>query len=110
MLSSKDRRKHQRFETLAYVDYTGKEFLFNQEVYDISASGIRFYSSELAEMDDEVDLVISFPNQDDLIETKGTIVWVSQKPEPAMGIKFKALGIKESRLLQEYLKKVESKK
>jgi c-di-GMP-binding flagellar brake protein YcgR len=105
MTYSTDQRKHSRLDLEAYVDYTGKEFLLNHRIYDISMGGMRLKTDELEEEGREVDLIISFPDLDSVIEVKGEVAWVKKMPEKEMGIKFKNLGISEHRLLQEYLKR-----
>ncbi len=110
MTETMDQRKHRRFELEAVVDYTGKEFLLNHRIFDISMGGIRIQTGELEEEGREVDLVVSFPDLDAVIEVKGEVAWIKRAPEMEMGIKFKNLGIKEHRLLQEYLKRVDEKK
>ena len=109
MTTTTDQRKYPRFELEAYVDYTGREFLLNHRIYDISMGGMRLKTGELEQVGVEVDLMISFPDMDAVIEVKGEVAWVKRVPEKEMGIKFKNLGIREHRLLQEYLKKIEER-
>ncbi|MBN2722465.1 MAG: PilZ domain-containing protein [Deltaproteobacteria bacterium] len=106
MTNTPDQRKHPRYELEAYVDYTGREFLLNRRIYDISLGGMRLQTSELEEEGREVDLVISFPDLDAVIELKGEVAWKKNDEDPEMGIRFKNVGIKEHRLLQEYLKRI----
>ncbi|MBU1218505.1 PilZ domain-containing protein [Myxococcota bacterium] len=106
MTNTADQRKHPRYELEAFVDYTGREFLLNRRIYDISLGGLRLQTSEVEEVGREVDLVISFPDLDAVIELKGEVAWKKDDGSREMGIRFKNVGIKEHRLLQEYLKRV----
>jgi len=109
-MTSKDKRRHKRFELEAFVDYTGREFLLNHRIYDLSLGGMRLATSEPEPLGTAVDLVITFPDLDAAIEVKGEVVWVKPAPENEMGIKFNSVGMKELKLLQEYLKKIEEKR
>ncbi|MDA3863968.1 MAG: PilZ domain-containing protein [Deltaproteobacteria bacterium] len=105
-MKSGNSRKHPRFELEAYVDYTGKEFLLNHEIHDISMGGMRLKTTELEEKGQVVDLIISFPDFDSVIELKGEVAWVKDNPEKEMGISFKNIGMRERKQLEQYLKHV----
>ncbi len=109
-MTSRDKRRHKRFELEAFVDYTGREFLLNHRIYDLSLGGMRLATSEPEPLGTPVDLVITFPDLDAAIEVKGEVVWVKPAPDNEMGIKFNSVGMKELKLLQEYLKKIEEKR
>lgn len=109
-MTSKDKRRHKRFELEAFVDYTGREFLLNHRIYDLSLGGMRLATSEPEPVGSLVDLVITFPDLDAAIELKGEVAWFKPAPENEMGIKFNSVGMKELKLLQEYLKKIEEKR
>jgi len=109
-MTSRDKRRHKRFELEAFVDYTGREFLLNHRIYDLSLGGMRLATSEPEPLGTAVDLVITFPDLDAAIEVKGEVVWVKPQPDNEMGIKFNSVGMKELKLLQEYLKKIEEKR
>ncbi|MBU1069440.1 PilZ domain-containing protein [Myxococcota bacterium] len=109
-MTSRDKRRHKRFELEAFVDYTGREFLLNHRIYDLSLGGMRLATSEPEPLGTSVDLVITFPDLDAAIEVKGEVVWVKPAPDNEMGIKFNSVGMKELKLLQEYLKKIEEKR
>ena len=109
-MTSRDKRRHKRFELEAFVDYTGREFLLNHRIYDLSIGGMRLATTEPEPVGTAVDLVITFPDLDAAIEVKGEVVWSRPAPENEMGIKFSSLGMKEHKLLLEYLKKIEEKR
>ncbi len=109
-MSTRDKRRHKRFELEAFVDYTGREFLLNHRITDLSLGGMRLATSEPEEVGTPVDLVVTFPDLDAVIEVKGEIVWVKGAPDHEIGIRFSNVGMKEHKLLQEYLKKMEEKR
>lgn len=107
---TKDKRRHKRYELEAFVDYTGREFLLNHRIYDLSMGGLRLATSETEPVGTQVDLVITFPDMDASIEIKGEVAWIKGAPDCEMGIRFAGMGMKEQKLLQEYLKKMEERK
>jgi len=104
MKSLKDQRHHKRYELEAYVDYTGKEFLLNHKITDLSLGGMKLQTKEVDKVGQEVDIILTLPDLEAVIEIKAEVVW-SNPEEHIMGLKFKRLGIKEHKLLQEYLNK-----
>jgi len=109
-MSAKDKRRHKRYELEAFVDCTGREFLLNHRIYDLSMGGLRLVTGEPEPVGTPVDLVITFPDLDAVIEVKGEVAWVKGAPSNEMGIRFSGMGMKEQKLLQDYLRKVEEKR
>ena len=107
-MNTKDQRHHKRYELEAYVDYTGREFLLNHRITDLSIGGMKLQTKEVDEVGQQVDIILTLPDLEAVIEIKAEVVW-SNPEEKIMGLKFKNMGIKELRLLQEYLNRVESK-
>ncbi len=109
-MTAKDKRRHKRYELEAFVDYTGREFLLNHRIYDLSMGGLRLATADPEPVGTPVDLVITFPDLDAAIEVKGEVAWVKPAPENEMGIRFAGMGMKEQKLLQDYLRKVDEKR
>ena len=109
-MTAKDKRRHKRYELEAFVDYTGREFLMNHKIDDLSMGGLRLTTTEPEPVGTPVVLVITFPDLDAVIEVKGEVVWVKTAPSNEMGIRFLGMGMKEQKLLQDYLRKVDEKR
>jgi uncharacterized protein (TIGR02266 family) len=104
-----ERRKSVRIETNAMIDVLGKEVLMFHRIRDLSMGGVCIETESLEPVGSEVDLVINFPDLDEIIETKGVVVWAHEEPRPGMAIKFVDLKEEDKMVLRRYLGMLESR-
>lgn len=98
-----ERRKSPRIETNALIDIAGTEVLMFHRIRDISMGGVCIETESLEPVGSEVELVINFPDLDEVIETKGVVVWSHEEPRPGMAIKFVDLTEEDKMVLRRYL-------
>lgn len=98
-----EQRRYPRIKTDALVDVAGQEVLLFHRIRDISMGGLCIECPTLEEVGAEVDLCINFPDLDEVIETKGVVVWTHEEPRPGMAIKFVGLTEEQKAILRRYL-------
>lgn len=98
-----DQRRSPRIQTDAVVDVAGKDVLLFHRIRDISMGGICIECPTLEEVGTEVDLCINFPDLDEVIETKGVVVWAHEEPWRGMAIRFAELDEEQRSILRRYL-------
>ena len=98
-----ERRKSVRIETNALIDLVGTGVLMFHRIRDLSMGGVCIDTESLEPVGSEVDLVINFPDLDEVIETKGVVVWSHEEPSPGMAIRFETLKEEDKMVLRRYL-------
>jgi len=98
-----EQRKSPRIQTDALVDVAGKDVLLFHRIRDISMGGLCIDSPTPEEVGTEVDLVVNFPDLDEVIETRGVVVWSHDEPRKGMAIKFLDLTEEQRSILRRYL-------
>ncbi len=98
-----DQRRSPRIQTNALVDVAGTDVLLFHRIRDISMGGICIECPTLEEVGTEVDLCINFPDLDEVIETRGVVVWAHEEPWRGMAIRFAELSEEHRSILRRYL-------
>ncbi len=98
-----EQRKSPRIQTDALVDLAASNVLLFHRIRDISMGGICVDCPTLEEVGTEVDLCINFPDLDEVIETKGVVVWAHEEPRRGMAIRFVDLTEEQRSILRRYL-------
>lgn len=98
-----EQRKSPRIQTNALVDVAGSDVLLFHKVRDISMGGVCIECPTLEEVGTEVDLCINFPDLDEVIETRGVVVWAHEEPRRGMAIRFVDLNEEQRAILRRYL-------
>jgi uncharacterized protein (TIGR02266 family) len=105
-----NRREHARYEVTAYVDYTGSEVLLYHQLENISLGGICIRTSALEEIGASVELMITFPDQDEVLAIHGEVVWANSEPPRDMGIRFVDLDDQRRAVLRQYINAVDNRR
>ena len=83
-----NRRKHVRVPIRAQVTCVTEMYTFRGVTRNLSESGMQVELPDL-ERNANVHLTFRLPTSDTIIDTFGTVVWLSEKKQ---GIKFKQIG------------------
>lgn len=104
-MNNKEKRKNNRIEVDALLDYLGEEVLLYHQIKDLSMGGLSISTPTLEEVGSTVVITINFPDLNDSITTKVKVAWITKKPKKTMGLTFISLTEDEKALLKRYLNK-----
>ncbi len=105
MPGGKEQRRYPRIEANVYVDYTGEEILLFHRIENISLGGISIIAPSVEKVGTIVELAINFPDEEQVVECLGEVVWSREDEDGQMGIKFTNLEGESRQALKGFLAK-----
>jgi|GEM_PF-817465 len=84
-----EKRQYPRIEANAYLDYnTSDKVLLFHAIENISLGGVSISAPLVEEVGSIVEMSINFPEEDEVVELRGEVVWARIEEHAKMGIKF----------------------
>jgi uncharacterized protein (TIGR02266 family) len=105
-------RKHRRFAVQIPVDCSTRGMFMSNHVSNLSRGGLFLPTSEPIPIDTEVDLTFVLPDDHEVIEARGRVVWSydirkgSMRVVPGAGIKFIGMSADNQSRLEKYLERL----
>jgi uncharacterized protein (TIGR02266 family) len=97
------KRQHPRISTDALLDYSGSDVMLYHRIENISLGGICIQTANPEEVGTIVELTISFPALEEMVEVQGEVVWANHDTPKDMGIRFINLSPEARLVLARYI-------
>lgn len=98
-------RTYPRVSVGATADVTSDELSLFNRIENISLGGACIQAARMETVGTTIELAITIPEEDHDLVVTGEVVWVSEFPEPKMGVRFTDLDGETKARLRDYIYK-----
>ncbi len=96
-------RKYPRVRVKGTVDVSSSDLLLFNEIENISLGGLCIRTATPERIGQKVELVFNFPETGQELELHGEVAWISDAPDPVMGVRFLDMDDERKKELEQYL-------
>ncbi len=104
--STQNQRKFPRYAIEATVTYQTQKGTTQSQVQNLSLGGVCIHCEEAEEIGKQINLTLSFPEQEGTVSIPSEVIWVNRQSPKEMGLRFLSLTQQQLHWLQSCLKKI----